>query len=101
MDEFQKTAPRSTNPVLIFVDENCIIDPHVWVSSSLVYSEYERWCKETHNKILSRDKFYDQILMNLSQVKEGMVEPSFNRRERFIGMALKWCSPGKCTTDDG
>jgi P4 family phage/plasmid primase-like protien len=88
VEEERKDFMRALNPFLIFIEEECIEGPGQEVSSAYLYNRYKDWCTEGHNRPLSRNKFYDQVLMNLPAVRKGRVGDDDNKRG-FIGLGLK------------
>jgi putative DNA primase/helicase len=61
---------KATNPVLLFVDDCCILGTEYWVKPKDLYKEYLTWCKEGGNRPLSRNRFYDQILIHFPSVQK-------------------------------
>ena len=74
------------NPLLIYVEEFCDLGPDCKMLTTESYSHYLDWCKEGHNRPLSRNRFYDQILMNFPGVRKDKSE----NRWHFIGIGRKF-----------
>ena len=82
-----KEMIKATNPVLLFVDDCCVLDDDYRVKPKDLFKEYSEWCKEGHNRPLSRNRFYDQILLNFSSVKKKQVKD--NRMRMYIGIGIR------------
>jgi len=78
---------KSINPVLLFADDCCDFEEHRSVEPPKLYEEYSKWCSEGKNRALSRNKFYQQILIHFPDVKKKQVGPQ--RLRCFVGMGLK------------
>jgi len=77
----------STNPVLLFVEDCCVLGKEFRVKPPALYEEYKTWCEEGKNRPLSRNRFYDQILINFIEVSKKMVGK--DRQRYYVGMGLK------------
>jgi len=75
------------NPVLLYMEECCDIDPEKKVESEELWAHYKEWCKDSGHRALSKNRFWDQVSMN---VPGGEKRPlGKTRRSHFIGLALK------------
>ena len=63
-----ETTIRQSNPVMLFVDESCVLAEQAHVKPPSLYREYVEWCKEGNNRPLARNRFYDQIMMQYPAV---------------------------------
>ncbi len=75
------------NPLLIYVEERCELDPEHKMLTTDLWSDYKEWCEEGKNRPLSRNHFYEQILMTFPQIKRSQSDA--DRRMRFHGIRLK------------
>jgi putative DNA primase/helicase len=48
---------KDSNPVQLFIDSECTVDPNYWESSSLLYSSYKSWCFDNGFKHKSSQRF--------------------------------------------
>jgi len=82
---------KSVNPVLLFVEDCCDFGEHRAVKPPELYVEYANWCTEGKNRPLSRNKFYQQILVHFPEVKKKQM--GSDRARYFVGMGLKKTYP--------
>jgi P4 family phage/plasmid primase-like protien len=78
------------NPLLIYVDERCEFGPEhdgYKILTTDLWEDYKKWCEEGSNRALSRNRFYEQILMTYPSVDKKQSET--DRRMRFIGIRVK------------
>ncbi|MBA7688733.1 hypothetical protein ES703_97222 [subsurface metagenome] len=80
---------KTLNPVLLFIEEQCVLGADYRVGTMKLYDEYKKWCSDGGNRPLSRNKFQDQILMNNSNVKKQQIGPEQKRIRGFAGIGLK------------
>ena len=66
---------RATNPVLLFVEEECVINEKATAKPKELYQEYKNWCEEGNNRPVSRNRFYDMILMQYPSVELKRPKP--------------------------
>lgn len=87
-DKFDLVA--TMNPLLLFVDERCEFGEgdHIKIKPKELYHDYQAWCKEGHNKPLSRNNFYHQIRNTFTQVEDRQVGKA--RIRHFCGITLRW-----------
>ena len=87
------------NPFLIFVEECCVHRPgdeRLAVKPRTLYEEYVDWCKDGHNRALSRNKFYNQVLVNFPGVSKRNLPP--RNHVHLIGITLKSMVPPAAAT---
>ena len=75
------------NPALMWLEEQCDIDPDHWVATAEVWKNYKEWCSDGGHRALSRNRFFDQILQNCPTVikkRRGRA-----RTTAFIGLDIK------------
>jgi len=75
------------NPLLIYIDECLELGEDRAILTTSAYEDYLEWCKEGHNRPLSRNRFYDQILMNYPTVNKKL--HGDQRRVHFVGIGKK------------
>jgi len=83
--EFMKTM----NPIMIFADEQCVIGKGKEVGSVALYEEYKKWCADGGNRPLSRNRFYDAILMRYPTVVKDITRHDESRKKGFLGIGLR------------
>ena len=72
------------NPVLTFVDEECVVDCGLKVLPKKIYDAYLEWCDESKIKnVLGKQRFYEQILLNFSVTKKRI-----DTKDMFYGIGL-------------
>lgn len=82
-----KEFVKTTNPVLLFVDDCCILGSDYHVRPKELYKEYLTWCKEGGNRPLSRNRFYDQILIHYPSVQKKRIGE--DKKRTYVGMGLQ------------
>lgn len=80
---------KSTNPVLLFVDDCCELEPGHSVKPTDLYIKYKYWCEDGKNRPLSRNRFYDQILIHYPQVIKDR-DSGDSRARIYKGIGLRW-----------
>lgn len=86
---------RGLYPLLNFVDEVLEFGHFEKEGGSLlycvhtpkVYEAYKKWCEEGGNRKLSRNKFYDQLLINFPHVKRDQLGEK--RLQYFTGVKIR------------
>ena len=48
---------RDSNPLLLFIKDECFLGKDIEVQSSKIYSNYKDWCKDNIHRPLSNQKF--------------------------------------------
>ena len=81
---------KSTNPVLLFVDECCELDPEYFVKTTALYDSYKDWCEDGHNRPLSRNRFYDQLMIHFPLVRKDRSRETDSRIHIFRGIGLQY-----------
>jgi len=82
-----KEFVKTTNPVLLFVEDNCVLGDEYKVKPKDLYTSYKDWCKEGSNRPLSRNRFYDQILIHFPTVCKKQVGEQ--KRRVYTGIGLQ------------
>jgi len=90
---------QALNPLLIFVDECCVLasaeangpTDSLNVQKTRLYAKYKEWCQEGGNRALSRNKFYDQLMIGYPQVTEKLKPIADNpvRQRCFAGICIR------------
>ena len=75
----------SSNSVLQFVDEKCIVNENMWVYRSLLYREYREFCQENGLLPLNSTNFNKELETNLN-LKRKQMGPK--RLRSFVGLGL-------------
>lgn len=71
------------NPVLMFVEEECVLEESVSVLPKELFEAYNEWCEEAKIRSLGKQRFYEQIYLNFKVRKQRA-----NTKERFFGIGL-------------
>lgn len=82
----KKRFRARVNPVLMFVDEECLLDSRYDCIPKELYKGYVNWCEEAKTRPLGKQRFYEQILTGFKVQK---VRPTNKSQEVFIGIAKK------------
>lgn len=61
---------RENNNVLVFVEEECVLDPLVVIVKVTLYDAFKDWCVRSGNKPLSKKKFGTELAKQFPQIKE-------------------------------
>ncbi len=78
---------KSTNPVLLFVDDCCLLGENFYIKPKLLYRAYLKWCEEGKTKYpMPRNKFYDQIMIHFPHVRKGQYGENRLRQYKGIGL---------------
>lgn len=78
---------KTTNPVLTFFDECCILGDGKMVAPQKLFEKYLSWCTEGKNRPMSRNRFYAQVLLHCKTVRKAQVGPE--RQRVFTGIGLQ------------
>lgn len=87
----KKRFKAKNNPVLMFVEEMCVLDVEakqggIRVLPPKLFNEYQEWMEEAKLKALGKQNFYEQIYLNYPQVDKK--RDSKGTKEYFYGMGL-------------
>ncbi len=77
----------SMNPVLIFLEEICLVQESAKVATADLFNEYKKWCDETLHRPMGRVRFYEQIVC-LPGVKKTRPRIGGSRKNYFTGLGL-------------
>lgn len=77
---------KTTNPVLLFIEEECEQGEGKCVAPQKLYESYIKWSDESRHRPLSRNNFYSQIMMHCKGVKKSQIGP--NRSRVYTGIGL-------------
>lgn len=86
VDAAKHRLRSKVNPVLVFVSEECLIDPNYFVSPPKLYAAYKRWAEESKVQALGKMNFYENVLQNFPGVKR--TRPADSTKEVFRGIGL-------------
>jgi len=78
---------EKSNPVLLFVEEACIMTPESRILPNDLYQGYKDWCDDGGMKPLGKQNFYEQIRLNYSGIKKRR-DPQ-GTKEYFYGIENK------------
>ncbi|MFC1895609.1 phage/plasmid primase, P4 family [Thermodesulfobacteriota bacterium] len=80
----------SMNPVLLFLEEECIQGPSYKVPVTKLFDAYKTWCFKSAHRPLSKARFYEQIITQCQHVKEKKrIEWGITRPWGFEGIGLQ------------
>ncbi len=77
---------KSLHPLLQFVDEKCDLGRDLRIEVNELHKIYCKWCEEAQYRKLARNRFAEQILMNLPNVERKPF--SKNRRANLMGIGI-------------
>ena len=75
---------EKANPLLLFVEEACLLSDLAKSLPKQLYAHYRKWCDESGQKGLGKSNFYEQLRLNFSQV----VKKRDDTREYFFGIGV-------------
>ena len=61
---------RENNNVLVFVEEECELDPNMSISKKELYSAFGEWCKRSGNKALNSKRFSMEIMKQFPRITD-------------------------------
>jgi len=73
------------NPVLSFVEEECLLGEQFRCLPPELYRAYKEWCEESKVRALGKHNFYEQIYLNYGST---VTKRRRDTREWFIGIGL-------------
>ena len=82
---------KSTNPAMLFVEDCCILGDDYQVKPKDLFKSYKAWCQEGCNRPLSRNRFYDQVLIHFPTVVKKQIGDDKTRM--YIGIGLRDDAP--------
>ena len=80
---------KSTNPALLFIDDQCYLGDEFMCKPPDLYRAYLAWCEEGHNRPLSRNRFYDQIMIHYPSVESVKTYRGGKQDRVYRGLGLK------------
>lgn len=80
----KKRFRARVNPVLMFVDEMCVMFPGSRVLPNELYRTYQKWCEDGKMTPLGKNNFYEQIFLNYPEV----VKKRDGTQDKFFGIGL-------------
>jgi putative DNA primase/helicase len=69
---------RENNNVLLFIEDECIVEAGFIITKRELYEKYKAWCSDTRHQALSKKKFGTEIIKNFSKIKDTH-DPSRNK----------------------
>ena len=66
IDEYR----RENNNIMVFIDEECKLDPQASLTKQSLYDAYSKWCKENGYKSVSKKRFGIELLRHYKAVKD-------------------------------
>jgi putative DNA primase/helicase len=88
-EEIQKEVfvhRMENNNVMLFMEDECEMDPKGWVSKKELYEVYAKWCKDSGHHALSKIKFSKEITRRYD-LKEDTT--GHNNARVWVGINLK------------
>lgn len=83
-----------TSPILVFLDEDCVVDPLASVEVSRLWQAWERWC-ERHNHVRGTSGVFGRNLhaaipgLQKSRIRPNSPSPG-DRSYVYRGLRLRW-----------
>ncbi len=71
MEGVIKEYRRENNNVLVFVDEECQLDPNAEIEKNTLYLGYKNFCQDNGYRALSKKRFGMEISKQYKQVQDG------------------------------
>lgn len=78
---------KESNPLTLFIEEECIIEKDKKVQSSTIYNDYKGWCKDNTFKPYSRINFKREM------ERLGFFSKRLAAGVFFDGLEMKWSPP--------
>jgi len=78
---------KAMNPLLLYLEECCVVDEDCQVKPPALYRDYTKWCDEGNNRPLARNNFYSQVKLNCPSMASRRLGP--DRQRVFQGIGLK------------
>lgn len=75
-------------PLLSYIDERLQVTDGMAVHCPKVFADYRDWCKESGHRAFARNKFYEQLQMNLPGVERKQAYGD-KRLPHFVGLAMR------------
>ena len=84
-----KSITRISSPVVIFVDECCIIHPDQTVSKDMIFQAWQGWCGETGRKAGLREQFGRWLISTCPSLETGRIRHDGRRVYMYKGIGLQ------------
>jgi len=84
---WREPVALSTDSILIFVEDCCVLDDSCLVPPPVLYREYKKRCKKSKIQPLSRNTFYNHLLIKYPSISTKQVGK--DRQRRFAGIGLQ------------
>ena len=79
---------EKSSPVLLYVQENCLLGENFRVLPPDLYKDYGDWCDHSGvRQPLGKHNFYEQIRLNFTDVVKR--RPSYETKEYFVGITIE------------
>lgn len=78
---------KDSNPLLLFIEEECIMGKDKKVQSSTIYKDYKEWCRDNTFKSYSRTNFKREM------ERLGFFAKRLAAGWYFNGLEMKWSPP--------
>jgi len=80
----KKRMRAKVNPMLLFVEEMCVVIEGARSLPSDVFKSYQEWCEDAKIQGLGKQNFYEQIYLNYPDVRKKRD----GKKEYFFGIGL-------------
>lgn len=84
-----KSITRISSPVVIFVDECCIIHPDQSVSKNMLFDAWQHWCVETGRKAGLREQFGRWLASTCPSLETERIRHEGRRVYMYKGIGLQ------------
>jgi putative DNA primase/helicase len=79
---------RSNNPVLCYVEDECVLGEDKEVSKTDIYKDYQGYCGKNGYKAFNRENFFREIYMALHNLKRYRPRVNGTRETKLIGIGI-------------
>jgi putative DNA primase/helicase len=80
---------RSNNPVLCYVEDQCIVGEQESIEKAELFSDYRKYCGENGYMPLNRENFFRELYTAISSLKQYRPRVNGDRITRLSGIGIK------------
>tara|TARA_B100002003_G_scaffold221411_1_gene224439 strand:- start:932 stop:1705 length:774 start_codon:yes stop_codon:yes gene_type:complete len=91
LNEMIELYRRDNNPVITFIEEDCLVDSDETVSKKDLYAAYKDFCSENGYRSLNERHFFKEFKNNVTKISESYPHnKELGKRDRIlIGVSLR------------
>lgn len=82
IDEYK----HENNNVMVFVEEECVLDVNFSISKQDLYNAYKQWCNDNNNRSLSKRRFGKEFMKQYRSINEDRA--GHERTRTWLGVDL-------------